>query len=64
MHNRQSHSESKTGFKEACQRSPATDKKDQYRDYLDKMQEDLNTNIRDNIFPHWRGHNSLKGTTS
>jgi len=29
--------------------------------YYDKMQETLNKNIQDNVFPHWRQHPSLKG---
>ena len=35
-----------------------------YTKYLDGMQESLNQNIEDNIFPHWRNHNSLKGNVS
>lgn len=29
--------------------------------YIDGMQEHLNKNIQENIFPHWRNHQSLKG---
>jgi hypothetical protein len=32
-----------------------------YFEYLDKMQETLNKNIQENVFPHWRAHPSLKG---
>lgn len=57
-------SQMKGGLKDACQRSPAGNKKGdgmQYLEYLDKMQENLNRNINDNMFPHWRQHPSLKG---
>ena len=50
-------------FKEAAQAHSAqrTKKETDYLEYLDKMHEPLNQNIRDNIFPHWRDHASLKG---
>ena len=54
-------------LKEACRRRPlATMKRGQanYTKYLDGMQESLNKNIEDNIFPHWRNHNSLKGNVT
>ena len=35
-----------------------------YTKYLDGMQESLNKNIQENIFPYWRNHNSLKGNVS
>ena len=51
-------------LKEAIERR----KKDQYKlsqknhyKYLDGMQKDLNQEIQDNVFPHWRNHASLKG---
>ena len=30
-------------------------------EYMDSMQESLNKEIQDSVFPHWRNHNSLKG---
>ena len=30
-------------------------------EYMDGMQESLNKEIQDSVFPHWRNHNSLKG---
>ena len=54
-------------LKEACQRRPlGTMKRGQsnYTKYLDSMQESLNKNIQENIFPYWRNHNSLKGNVS
>ena len=51
-------------LKEACKRRPlASMKRNQanYVKYLDGMQESLNRNVQENIFPYWRNHNSLKG---
>lgn len=33
-----------------------------YLTYLDTMQENLNKNIQNNVFPYWRNQPSLKGT--
>ena len=42
--------------------------KDSYRrtqtnklEYMDSMQESLNKEIQQSVFPYWRNHNSLKG---
>jgi len=54
-------------LKEACGRRPLDEKQRQqnnYLNYLDTMQENLNKNIQSNVFPYWRNHNSLKGWTS
>jgi hypothetical protein len=54
----------KGGLKDACQRRPTdnqTTRSANYLTYLDTMNENLNKNIEQNVFPHWRNHNSLKG---
>ena len=30
-------------------------------EYMDSMQESLNKEIQQSVFPYWRNHNSLKG---
>lgn len=52
-----------SSLKDACQKMSASSgrKNDGFFDYLDKMQESLNKNIQDNVFPNWRQHPSLKG---
>jgi hypothetical protein len=46
-------------LKEACMRGKLSElnraKQVKYR-HLDNMQESLNKNIQQNIFPHWRNH--------
>ena len=54
----------KGSLKDACQRRPTDNKTTRsanYLTYLDTMNENLNKNIEQNVFPHWRNHNSLKG---
>lgn len=51
-----------SGLKDACKAVTARrTKENNYLEYLDKMQETLNKNIQDNVFPNWRQHPSLKG---
>jgi antitoxin component of MazEF toxin-antitoxin module len=38
-----------------------SEKRRNHFEYLDKMEETLNKNIQENVFPHWRQHGSLKG---
>lgn len=54
-------------LKEACTRKPVDKlphKQVNYLNFLDTMQESINKNVQDNVFPHWRNHQSLKGTVS
>lgn len=50
-------------MKEACLKmnASARKKEEDFFEYMDKMQETLNKNIQDNVFPNWRQHPSLKG---
>lgn len=53
-----------SALKDACKRLEASGhKRTDTGDfaYYDSMQERLNCNIQENIFPHWRKHQSLKG---
>ena len=55
----------KSGIKEACQRrNPLKRNQINYQKQLDSMQESLNKDVQENIFPYWRNHNSLKGNAS
>jgi len=54
-----------SALKDACRRMEASGHKRSNADdfeYYDSMQERLNQNIQENIFPHWRKHPSLKGS--
>ena len=55
----------KSSIKEACQRrNPLKRNQINYQKQLDSMQESLNKDVQENIFPYWRNHNSLKGNAS
>jgi hypothetical protein len=51
-------------LKQACERKPLSEmtraQANKFK-HMDKMQERLNKNIQQNIFPYWRNHQSLKG---
>ena len=51
-------------LKEACGKKKnayALKRESNYFEYMDRMQETLNSNIQDNVLPNWRQHPSLKG---
>ena len=55
----------KSSIKEACaRRNPLKRNQINYQKQLDSMQESLNKDVQENIFPYWRNHNSLKGNAS